>query len=171
MVSFLQLIEIMVVGRLRKQEHAPYRVVYQAYQSAKQEYPYDYPFAHIELEAIGGHIVHQIRGAVRRRSVQALDDMGQWTLPGLFREIRVDELDYDHDFASRWHPLGKSVPIVVDPLFSSGDPTIEGRGVTVGRIHKRFKEGGLSIDFIARDYEVDRDVVEQAVRFAEHVAV
>lgn len=171
MASFLQLIEIMVAGRLRKEEHASYKTVYQAYQNAKREYPYEYPFAHINLETIGGHIVHWIRGAAPRTSLQALDDLRQWTLPGLFREIREDELDYDRDLASRWHPLGKGVPIVVDPLFSSGVPTILGRGITVGTIQRRFKEARLSIDFIARDYELEREVVEHAIRFAEQVAV
>ena len=171
MVSFLQLIEIMVAGRLRKVEHASYRKVYVAYQNAKSKYPYKYPFAHIDLEAIGGHIIHWVRGTTRQANIQALDDMQQWTLPGLFSEIRKDELDYESELASRWHPLSKSVPIVVDPQFSSGVPTISGRGITIDTIHKRFKDGRFSIDFIARDYELKRDLVEQAIRFAEQVAV
>ena len=170
MVSFLQLIEIMVAGRLRKVEHASYQKVYTAYQKAKFKYPYEFPFAHMDLEAIGGHIIHLIRGSTHKASLQALDDFSQWSLPGFLGTIRTDELDYESELASRWHPLTKEVPIVVDPQFSSGVPTILGRSVTVGAIHKRFREGKLSIDFIARDFELERDLVEQAIRFAEQVA-
>lgn len=171
MVSFLQLIEIMVAGRLRKVERASYKRVYDAYQNAKREYSYEYPFARIELEAIGQHIIHWIRGAASGSSIQALDEMQQWTLPGLFHDIRRDELEYESQLAARWHPLGKGVPIVIDPQFSSGAPTIVGRGVTISSIDRRFRKGQLSIDFIAQDFSLEPELVEQAIRFAGQVAV
>ncbi len=170
-VSFLQLIEIMVAGRLRKAEGASYRMVYQAYQNARSEYDFSNPFAHIELKVIGGHVVHSIRGKRPRKSLQALDSLAQWTLPGLVEISEVvAQLDYKHELASKWWPIGKSVPIVVDPLFSSGVPTIAGRGVTVGAVHKRFTEGKLSVDFIMEDYQLERDQVEHAIRFGEKLA-
>ena len=151
MVSFLQLIEIVVAGRLRKAEHASFKTVFRSYQNAQREYDYEYPFAHINLEAIGGHIVHWIHGTVRSVSLQAIDETQQWTLPGLFYEIR-EQLEYEHDLAARWYPVGKEVPIIVDPQFSSGVPTIVGRGVTVSTIHKRFKDGRLSDKY--RDFQL-----------------
>ena len=82
----------------------------------------------------------------------------------------VDQLDYEHELASKWWPVGRDVPIVVDPQFSSGVPTIAGRGVTVGTIHKRFTEGNLGIDFIMGDYQLEREQVEHAIRFGERLA-
>lgn len=167
MVSFLQLVEIVVAGRLRKAERASFQTVYQAYRNAKQEYPYEYPFAHLELRAIGGHIVHFIHG---QRHYQALDQLQQWTLPGLVEEL-MEQIHYDdEDLAARWSPMGKDVPIIVDPQFSSGAPTIVGRGVTVQAIHSRFK-AGLLIDFIADDLVLERTVVERALQYAEQVAI
>ncbi len=171
MVSFIQLIEIVVAGRLRKAERASYRTVYQAYQNARQHYHYEYPFAHIALTAIGKHIVHYIRGTRPGASLQALDALSQWTIPGLVEiQAVVDQLDYEHELASKWWPVGRDVPIVVDPQFSSGVPTIAGRGVTVGTIHKRFTEGNLGIDFIMGDYQLEREQVEHAIRFGERLA-
>ena len=169
MVSFLQLIEIVVAGRLRKVARAKYQAVYEAHQNARKIFGCEYPFAHIEVEALGGRIVGWLRDAAPTKSVQALDLPQQWTLPGILHEIH-QELDYERQLAARWYPVGKGVPIVIDPLFSSGVPTIAGRGVTVGSIHKRFTDGCLSIDFIAQDYELDRTLVENAIRFAEQLA-
>lgn len=170
MVSFLQLVEIVVAGRLRKAERASFQTVYQAYWNAKQEYPYEYPFAHLDLRAIGGHIVHLIHSHPPPISYQALDDPLQWTLPGLVEEL-IEQIHYDDDsLAARWSPLGKDVPIIIDPRFSSGAPTIVGRGVTVQAIHSRFK-AGLLIDFIAEDLVLDRTLVERALQYAEQVAI
>lgn len=54
------------------------------------------------------------------------------------------------------------MPIVVDPRIVAGRPTIAGSGVSVEIIRKRF-EYGQSIDFIARDFELRRSDVEQAL--------
>ena len=169
-VSFLQLIEIIVAGRLRKAEHASFQTVFRAHQNARREYDYEYPFAHFELKAIGRHIVHFIHGDRPKGSLQALDQLEQWTLPGIVEEV-VEQLDYDHDLASRWWPVGKHVPIVVDPQFGAGVPTIVGRGVTIHTIHQRFTEGHLSIDFIADDFQLQREEVEHALRLGKKLAV
>ena len=70
----------------------------------------------------------------------------------------------------RWFPVGKAIPIVIDPLMSSGMPTIVGMGVTIPAIHRRFK-AGHRIAFIARDLAIEPDLVETAIQYAEQVAV
>ncbi len=170
-VSFLQLIEIMVAGRLRKAERASYRIVYEAHRKAREQYAYEHPFAHMELKAIGGHIVHQIRGDPPSPSLQALDEPHQWTLPGMIQISEViSQVDYKDQLVSKWWPVGKSVPIVIDPLYSAGTPTVAGRGVTVGTIYKRFTKGKLPVDFLMEDYDLEREQVEQAIRFGGKLA-
>ena len=99
-----------------------------------------------------------------------MDEPHQWTLPGLVQEVIENQLYYEQDLAARWYPAGKMVPIVVDPQFSSGAPTIPGRGVTVGTIYRRWKDGDLSMDFIAQDFQLERDQVEYACKYAEQIA-
>ena len=175
MVSFLQMIEIMVAGRFRKSasrgRSVQFRAVRDAHMNARQTSGIEYPFAHMKLEALGGHIVHFLKKGSSAGSFQALDALEQWSLPGLLRET-MDQIDYDHDheLAIRWFPIGKKVPIVVDPRLSAGLPVIEGRGVTVQAIHNRFFRTGLDIDFIAKDFEVGTDLVETAIRYGERVA-
>ena len=172
MVSFLQMIEIMVAGRFRKSalggKSVPFRAVRDAYVNARESWGIEYPFAHMRLEALGGHIVHFLREGSSIASYQSLDAPEQWTLPGLLRET-IDQIEYDDELASRWFPIGKAVPIVVDPKLSTGLPVIKGRGVTVQAIRNRFK-ADLRIDFIAKDFEMEPDLVETALQYGERIA-
>ena len=168
MVSFIQLIEIVVAARFRKADHVSYQRVRSAYENAKNLYQLSYPFAHLTLEAIGRHIVQWLNTDEPDVSLQTLDDPQQWTLPGLVAEAMA-QLDYEEDLAARWYPVGKDVPIVVDPRMSAGTPTIKGRGVTIQVIRKRFK-AGQNMEFIAKDFELEQSVIEEAVRYAEQVA-
>ena len=102
------------------------------------------------------------------QSLQAMDEPTQWTMPGLVLDIMA-QIRYEYDLAAQWYPAGKSLPIVVDPRISSGVPTIVGRGVTIQVIHKRFMSG-QRMNFIARDFELEPTVVEEAVRYAERIA-
>jgi len=52
-----------------------------------------------------------------------------------------------------WQPVGKEVPIVVDPRNASGVPTIQGRGVTIRGIVERFKNQ-QSIRLISDDLNI-----------------
>jgi uncharacterized protein (DUF433 family) len=90
-------------------------------------------------------------------------------LPGVVSELLHQGFDYQDDLASRWFPLGRGVPIVVDPRYAAGVPTIPNRGVTVATINDRFKLG-QSIQFIAKDLVLRRDQVEAAIRYADKIA-
>lgn len=165
--SFLQLIEIVVAAKFRKAGSASFETVRRAYNNAQTEWGLEYPFAHLKLEGLGGHIVRIIRSG--ETSLQAVDQLSQWTLPGLVQET-IGQLEYELELAARWYPVGKHLPIVVDPRISAGLPVIVGRGVTVQAIHKRFRAGQL-IDFIAKDFVIEDSVVQEVIRYAEIVAV
>ena len=165
--SFLQLIEIVVAAKFRKAEHESFKTVRFAYNNARKLFNLDYPFASLELKAIGGHIVHIMR--VPGTSLQAIDQPEQFTIPDLVQET-IGQLEYEYELASRWYPAGKDIPIVVDPRISAGLPVIKGRGITVEAIQKRF-QAKQKMEFIERDFELEHDVVEEAIRFREAVPV
>lgn len=165
--SFLQLIEIVVAAKFRKAEHVKLSRVRDAYDNAKKFFRFEYPFASVELKGIGGHIVHVIR--VPGISLQSLDVLEQFTLPGLVQET-IEQIEYEGDLANRWYPIGKDIPIVVDPQISAGLPVIDGRGITVEAIYKRFK-ANQEIAYIEKDYKLEHGIVEKAIRFREQVTV
>lgn len=168
MVSFLHLIEIVIAANFRKAEKVSFGRVRRAYVNAQEILQLEYPFAYAEFKAIGGHIVHAMHEETPEPMYQAMDEPTQWTLPGLV-SITVSQIRYERKLAAQWYPVGDRAPIVVDPRITSGVPTISGRGVTVRIIRKRFM-AGQDIDFIARDFELENSVVEQAIRYGELVA-
>ena len=137
-----------------------FRTVRRAYENAKAQWNVEYPFAHVRLESLGDHIVERLRSERPGRSLQALDQPLQWTLPGLVLET-LEQLDFESELAARWYPVGKSIPMVVDPKITSGLPTIVGRGVTVEVIHQRFKTG-QRLEYIAQDFVLKPVLVEEA---------
>jgi len=155
----------MVAARFRKAEGTKYEVVKRAYENAQELYSLDYPFASVRLRSIGGHIIHMIREG---RSYQAIDTPEQYTLPDLVIE-KVEELEFELELASKWYPVGKNIPIVVDPYVYSGVPIIEGRSITVENIEKRFYSGKQKWEFIASDLDLNINVVEEVIRFAPRV--
>lgn len=162
--SFLQLIEIIVAAQFRKVSHTSFLVVKRAYDNAQNEWGVNYPFAHLKLKAMGGHIVNMISESP---SFQAVDELHQWTIPGLIQQT-IDQLEYESELAAKWYPVGKTIPIVVDPRISAGLPTIVGRGVTVEAIDKRFSSG-QKWDFIAQDYELTEDTVQEVLRYSRKI--
>ena len=87
---------------------------------------------------------------------------------GLISET-IEQLDYDQELAASWYPIGKTIPIVVDPKLSVGLSTIDDRGVSIQAIRNSFKSG-VRIDFIAKHYELNPDLTETALQYWEQVA-
>lgn len=168
MVSFLNLVEIVVAGQFRKALHVKYQTVLNAYSNAKQIFSLDYPFAHLKLEALGGHIVQRYRNQPSNTSMQSIDTPAQWPLGlPLPDEVSntIHQLDYLEELAAKWFPMGRDVPIVIDPQISTGIPTVVGTGVTIGAIHERFK-AGHNIEFLAGDYALEPNVVQTVIQYA-----
>ena len=166
-VSFVQLIEIVIAAKFRTAERVSYATVQRAYQNLRESSKFEYPFAHERLEALGGHIV-RMRDENPGASPQAVDAPEQWTFPGIVSDT-MRQFDYESEIAARWFPVGKELPIVVDPRMSAGVPTVVGRGVTIETVHKRWKAGS-KIEFIADDLVLEPALVETVLQYADRVA-
>ena len=168
MLSYLQLIETVVAARFRNSDRVPYRNVHAAYRNAREILGVEFPFAHFKMEPLGVHIIARLEGEEIGQSLQALDSPVQWSLPGLVLEV-IHQIDYEGEFAGRWFPAGKRSPIVVDPRISSGVPTVNGSGVSVNTIFKRWR-AGLKMDFIARDLSLEVADVETVLQYGDRIA-
>lgn len=168
-VSFLQLAEILIVGGFRKNKVHINRIR-DAHDFAQSQWGVEYPFASLNLEPLGGHILHRFDEEQPGVSLATLDTkLQQWTLPGFVLDT-IHRFDYELEFAARWYPKGKRVPIVVDPQISAGLPTIKNRRVTIETIRKRFK-ADYTPSFIASDLKLTQNEVFAALRWADEVAV
>ena len=79
---------------------------------------------------------------------------------------RVQQLDFveEQGFAARWFPLGREIPVVVDPRFAAGRPSVAGRGIRAETILNRFFTGRESISALADDFELDASVIELIIQ-------
>ena len=167
-VSFLQLVEIVVASYFRTEGRVSLDVVRQAYSNAKNLLSVEYPFASLKLEPLAGHIILRLRESSRGQGLPAIDIPGLSTIPG-FRIDVLDTIEYDTEFATKWWPAGKHRPIVVDPRFSAGLPTIPKRRITIENIRKRWL-AGQTIEFISSDLSLEGATVEDALRYAGQTA-
>lgn len=168
-VSFLQLAEIVIVSQFRR-KYIPLQRIRKAHQFARNTWQLEYPFARLSLRTDGARVLRQFEEAEPGAPLLVLaPESAQWTLPQYVSEA-IQAFDFQDDLASRWFPVGRSVPIVIDPQFSAGLPTIPDRRLTIRAIYNRWKFG-QSMDFIAEDYMLQREVVEGALRYAEKVLV
>ncbi len=172
MLSFLELVELVIVGRFRKRAK-PIRLerIRAAHKFAREEWKMPYPFASISLREFGGHLLLEFDREYPGYPYEAmaLDMQGQPTLPGLVKTEVEQNLIYPDMFAGRWYPRGRSIPIVVDPLVAAGRPAIENTGITVATIRARWN-GGESMRSLAEDYGVKLDTIDQVLHVADLAA-
>jgi uncharacterized protein (DUF433 family) len=169
LVSFLELMEFIVVVRFRRGMHGappvPLERIRRAHQYAREHFGIPYPFASLKLWQQGPDIFHTYEEERADPGVLVLSRNGQLVLPDLVQREERHIVFGDDSFALRWYPLGEDEPIVIDPRIAAGRPTIAGTGVTLDTIRARISAGD-PIDFIAEDYEIAQSSIEVAVGFA-----
>lgn len=140
LVSFLELIEVLVAGKLKAATGKTLAGVRRYNSALSSEWEVIFPFAH-------------------RNMLNQRDALPEPVLKTL------GQLDYENGFASRWLPFGKDGSLALDPRRAGGQPAIKGRRLRVVDIRGYFVAGD-SIDFLAEDFDLDREAVEAALRFA-----
>ena len=167
-VSFLQLIEIVVVAQFRRGKR-PVQLdrLRRAHAFARERFGLPYPFASLSLREFGGHVLHEFDEADPHGPALALDIGGQWAMPGVVSSLLecVDFSAVDHQ-AERWFPAGRDAPIVLDPRIGAGRLTVLGTGVTIDTIYQRFM-AGESIEQLADDYDLSAATIQEAIRYAD----
>jgi len=163
-VSFLELSELIVVAQFREHGIKLPRIQ-KAHAYARQQWHLSHPFAHYNLTTLGGHILREFeeREPGPGRFV-VLSSPGQYVLPVFVEEV-LSEFDYSakDNSAERWHLYGREIPAVIDPRFGGGKPTIEGRGVSVEILVKRWR-AHEPIRSIAKDFRLAQANVEAVLQ-------
>ena len=171
-ISFLMLAEIVVAVQFRR-SNVKLDTIRQAHQFAREHFEVAYPFAFKDFEVLGGHVMHEFALESGEAALyRAVDTAGrQAALPmGVIKRIRQLEFVAEQDFAARWFLLGRDIPVVVDPRFAAGRPSVAGSGIRAETILARFFRGGESIDALAEDFELDTNVIEYIIRNKQALA-
>ena len=157
-VSFLDLVEIIAIGGLREAGFS-LKVIRQIVRNCQEFLGETRPLTTLRFKTDGREIFVD-RGDTllevgKRRGQIAWNEV---------LEPFLRNLDYAHEVARRWWPLGRANRIVVDPEYGYGLPVVASSGVRTEIIRERFEAGDLRAQ-IAEDFNLDPIEVERALQF------
>jgi uncharacterized protein (DUF433 family) len=169
-VSFLQLAELIVVARYRRRSGRRIKLerLRAAHRFARERLDIEFPFASQRIKFEGGHIIHDFEATHPQAGGKriAVDMGGGYVLPLDFTDT-LDLFDFDTDdtLATRFYPLGRENPVVIDPEHAAGLPTFVGTNVRIETVVSRWR-AGQTISEIAEDFEIPVDTVEAVLQAA-----
>ena len=161
-LSYLQLIEVAVVSRLR-QLGLSLPNIRKARQYLAQNFNSEYPLAEYRFKTEGFHLLldlEQFEHDDEMRLIVA-DKGGQLAWEQIV-EDRLMEFDYEYDLALKWHLAGRKSLVVIDPRVAFGAPTVTGipTWILKGRHH-----AGETIDDIKDDFHLDEVAIMDGLSF------
>lgn len=164
-LSFNNLVEIYVLGVLRRQRAVPLARVRDALVALSKKFDVERPLLTQELFTDNGHIFIEHMGHyldVSERNQMAMREV----LAGRLDRIERDE----RNLAARFFPITRQgryedVPrrIIVDPRISWGRPCFTGTNVPVEEVVARFNLGEPMAE-LAEDFGLEQGDVEEAIR-------
>lgn len=158
-LSFVNLTEAYVLCAMRRRYEIPLPRVRKAIGYVEREMRVDHPLAfqqfktdNVDLfvETAAGHVNASKRGQLRHAALMALE-----------------RIEWEHDRPVALFPLlrgnEESRPVKISPFVAFGNPVISGTRIPTKIVWQRFY-AGESIEALARDYSLEKDKIEEAVR-------
>jgi len=166
-LGFLDLIEVRFVNAFLS-HGVTWPVIRRAESHARQLFATDHPFATKRFKTDGRKIFATLRN--RAASDPALLDLADNQLA--FNKLISPYLrgvEFEHDTAARWRPLGSKKRIVIDPQRSFGQPITDREGVPTAVLAAAFHAEG-SEEAVAKTYRADLRSVRDALEFEQLLA-
>ena len=162
-VSWGEFVEAGLLAEYRKVHDVPMQHIRPVVEDLRANYGIPYPLAHHRPYTADRELVFELqaRANIDERLGFVVFRSGQLVLNAP-AETFLHKVEFEDDVARRYRPSGAGSPIVIDPDRSFGIPTIDGIRTEV--LYEAF-EAGDSIELIAQAYDLDRDAVEEAIRF------
>ena len=134
----------------------------------RQEYGVRYPLAHARPFVYDRQLVLRIQEETDLdRSLAIVIRSGQELMLAPEVEAYLQKVEFDGDIAARLRPAGKTSPVVIDPDFSFGRPSI--RGVSTERIAELYRSGDAP-EFLAEVYELPVEDIRAAIAYETQLA-
>lgn len=163
--GFHALIELFTVAQLRKRG-VPMAVVRQARAELMDRFQTPHPFALEGLMTSGRTLVKSLNDEI----LLELGSRGQTAFTKVLEPF-CTSLDFDKasSLASRYFPLGKQHPVVVDPRRAFGRPAIDGTNLTTEAIVSLLR-GGEAVENVAESFHIPVDAVLATKAFEQQKA-
>lgn len=163
MLSFVNMLELHVLGAIRREHRVHMRHVRSALDFLRQEFQSAHPLVEDAMQTDGKHLFVRKFGQLINASRHGQGAMEE-ILEAHLRRIERDQ----HGLAIRLYPFtrrGTESPrfVSIDPLVAYGRPVITGSRVTTTDVAERFK-AGESPDELSRDYGRTPKEIWEAIR-------
>jgi len=167
-LGFLDLIEARFIRHFGSQGFSP-QTIRKVATKLRHRHDVDHPFAMNKRFRTDGRAIfmESIETDEERRILNLMND--NFEMGGVIEQSLFDSVFYVNDLAEHWQPLKEITPlVVVHPRFSFGRPVIRDAWIPTETLYNvSLAEGG--IDATAEDFEVDKEAVQQAVRFEQEL--
>ena len=157
-VSFADLVEIAAINRWKDLRYS-LRNIREIVDECQEIFEVERPLITLRFKANGryafverkdGNLVGLL-GAKRQR---AWDEILNF----------LETVEYEGDFVTKWWPLGKDTPVIVDPDYGFGLPVIDGIGLRTEIVLERMQAGESETE-IAADFRVPVELIAGAMQF------
>lgn len=169
-LSFLELMELRVVKAV-VDAGVSLQHVRGAAQLAADHFDTDHPFASRRVFTDGRAIFSAVSDDADAPDVVKwrAGEIEQVIAGGVFDQF-LHEIEFDDatSLAERWWPMGRTVPVVLDPRVAFGAPIVAGTAVRTNVVARLAREA--SLDEAAVAYEIERRQAEAAVQFESRLA-
>ena len=161
-VSFLDLIDLLVAGRLRE-KGVKLPVIRRAYNAIGEVLDTAHPFSHDAIHTDGRRIFLEVAEQLNSRSFHDAID-GQLLLPCVHDMLEHVDYATSNRMAERWRI---AEGIVIDPAVMWGEPIIGGTRLPAAMLAQQYRANDNDAGIVADLYDVDEQDVHDAVHFAE----
>lgn len=161
-LDFHTLIELFTIAQLRARG-VSMTVIRNARQELSMRLQTPHPFALEGLMTSGRTLIKSLNEEV----LLELGTNGQTAFCKVIQPF-CERLDFAKrsSLASRYYPLGREKPIIVDPSHAFGRPVIDGTNITTEAILSLLR-GGEAVEDIAESFEIDPQAVLAAQAFEQ----
>jgi len=169
-LSFVELMELRVVQEFIVRG-IPLQTVRVAWEHACKAFNAKHPFADQRMFVDAGAIFMAVDGA-DSSDVLEVSHRGHpfQVVAGPIFAQSLEELEFDEgsSLARRWWPLGRGVPVVLDPRIAFGAPVVAGTGIRTETV--AFYARRNPIDAVAKAYGVEALTMQAALKFESRLA-
>lgn len=163
-LSYMQLIELAVVAAFRK-AGVKLKDIKSAREYLQKQIESEHPFAVLKFKTDGKSLLTALKSIDPKHKRSTLIDVtrnGQLAWSEVLNRLKEFEYDKNNGIVSQWHVGGLNSPVIIDPRFSFGAPTV--KGTPTWAIRDRWL-AGESLDDISDDFELAKKFVASALKF------
>jgi uncharacterized protein (DUF433 family) len=168
-IGFKDLLELRMVAAF-VQHGVDLKVIRATIEAAARSLDSDYPLTNRQFRTDGKRIFLQAveEATGEQKMVDILQK--QFVFSDIITPSLYAGIEYDHEGAIRWFPMGKRKAIVLDPSLQFGAPIIASAGIPTDTIYASYMAEGRDKEMVARVFNLTSKMVSDAVEFEERLA-